>query len=68
LLSSEPYPFRRRDAKRMREEWPDGPEILKIDGRLLSWYGSASVEAWELMQAVAKGQPLKSLIEWNSDS
>lgn len=62
LFSSEPYPFRKRDAERFRAEWPESPEILKIDGRLLSWYGSASVEAWQMLQAVARGQPLVTLM------
>lgn len=62
LFSTEPYPFRKRDAQRLVEQWPESPEILKIDGRLLSWYGSASVEAWKLMQAVAGGRPLVALL------
>jgi iron complex transport system substrate-binding protein len=40
LLSTEPYPFRQRDAERLEDEWPDVPEILKADGQLLSWYGT----------------------------
>jgi iron complex transport system substrate-binding protein len=61
LMSTEPYPFRKRDALRFREEWGEGcPEIFKIDGRLLSWYGTSTVEAWKLLQAVAEGQPLLS--------
>lgn len=63
LFSTEPYPFRRRDARRLRAEWSESPEILKIDGRLLSWYGTASVEAWEMLQAVAKGRPLVQMID-----
>lgn len=63
LMSTEPYPFRKRDALRFREEWGDGcPEILKIDGRLLSWYGTATRDAWKLLQAVAEGQPLLSTL------
>lgn len=61
LMSTEPYPFRKRDALRFRDDWGNNcPEILKIDGRLLSWHGTATVEAWKLLQAVAEGQPLLS--------
>lgn len=45
LLSSEPYPFRMRDARRLREAWPESPAMYKVDGRLLSWYGSSTLEA-----------------------
>lgn len=45
LLSSEPYPFRNRDADRIRAAWPDAPRIEKIDGRLMSWYGTMLVRA-----------------------
>lgn len=40
LLSTEPYPFRQRDAERLKTEWPDVPRMLKADGQLLSWYGT----------------------------
>lgn len=43
LFASEPYPFRKRDAHRMRQEWPLTPEILKIDGKIMSWYGALSL-------------------------
>src|SRR6185312_13404758 len=38
-------PFRRRDADRLRGEWPAAPEILKCDGQLLSWYGTMTAAA-----------------------
>lgn len=57
FFSTEPYPFRKRDAKRLREAWPDCPEILKIDGRLMSWYGSATIEAWKAIQAALGKEP-----------
>lgn len=48
LLSSEPYPFRQRDVDRIFAEWPGQlPQILKIDGQLMSWYGTLSIEAVE---------------------
>lgn len=54
LLSTEPYPFRVRDAERLRQEWPGTPpEILKIDGQLASWYGSLTIEAIEALDHLA---------------
>lgn len=48
LLSTEPYPFRQRDADRLTAEWPGRvPKILKIDGQLMSWYGTLTIEAIE---------------------
>ena len=51
LLSSEPYPFRMRDAERLKGEWPDAPPMLKADGQLFSWYGTMAAGA---LRAVAK--------------
>lgn len=46
LLSTEPYPFRKRDVERLLGEWGDRPPlIMKADGRLFSWYGSATLQA-----------------------
>lgn len=45
LLSSEPYPFRKRDARALREVWPTAPAIFKIDGQLMSWHGTYTVAA-----------------------
>lgn len=47
FLSTEPYPFRKRDVERLQGEWADekAPPILKADGRLFSWYGSATLAA-----------------------
>jgi len=50
LLSSEPYPFRNRDAKRFLEEWPEAPELARIDGQLLSWFGTKTLKAIQLLQ------------------
>jgi iron complex transport system substrate-binding protein len=58
FLSSEPYPFRKRDAVRLREEWASCPKIIKIDGRLMSWHGTMIKEAWEMVQRLASGQPM----------
>jgi iron complex transport system substrate-binding protein len=56
LLSSEPFPFRSRDAAKIKEQWPgrDLPDILHIDGRLMSWYGVATIEALEKIKSWAR--------------
>lgn len=61
LFSTEPYPFRKRDAERLRESWPACPAIAKIDGRLLSWYGTMTKEAFSLVQELALGKELSRL-------
>jgi ABC-type Fe3+-hydroxamate transport system substrate-binding protein len=48
LLSSEPYPFRIRDAKKIRETVGPVPEISKIDGRVMSWYGSSTLDLFAM--------------------
>jgi iron complex transport system substrate-binding protein len=46
LLSSEPWPFRKRDAEHIREILgPSHPKLWWIDGKALSWYGSTTDEA-----------------------
>jgi ABC-type Fe3+-hydroxamate transport system substrate-binding protein len=57
LLSSEPYPFRKRDVERLRGEWPDAPEILKADGQLFSWYGTRAEPALAALAAWVEGRP-----------
>lgn len=55
LLASEPYPFRRRDGKRLRLEWPTSPEMVKIDGKILSWYGTLTLNALHQLKAWVGG-------------
>jgi ABC-type hemin transport system substrate-binding protein len=47
LMSSEPYPFRRRDAERLKAQWPTAPRLARIDGQMLSWFGTRTREAME---------------------
>ncbi len=63
FFSSEPYPFRKRDAKRIRSEWPDAPGIIKLDGQLLSWYGTKTVSALKQLDSWVSGQR-QDLVEW----
>lgn len=62
LLSTEPYPFRRRDAERLRGEWPSVPEILRIDGQLMSWYGTMLIYALQDMRRWVAGESSTSLV------
>lgn len=39
LLSSEPYPFKEKNAKEMKQISPSS-NIILVDGELFSWYGS----------------------------
>jgi ABC-type hemin transport system substrate-binding protein len=47
LMSSEPYPFRRRDAERLKAQWPSAPRLARIDGQMMSWFGTRTLEALE---------------------
>ena len=55
FFSSEPWPFRKRDVTDLTHDWPDRPNILWIDGRLMSWYGSSSVEGLEQLLFFRQG-------------
>lgn len=57
LLSTEPYPFRRRDALRLQREWPTIPEIYKINGKLMSWYGGNSLDLVDQLNLFCSGNP-----------
>ncbi len=47
LLSSEPYPFRKRDAEKLKAQWPAAPRLARVDGQMLSWFGTRTKEALE---------------------
>ncbi len=50
FLSSEPYPFRKRDAMKLREAWPEVPRMALIDGQMLSWFGTRTLKALEVLE------------------
>jgi iron complex transport system substrate-binding protein len=59
FLSSEPWPFRRRDADYLRQLFGDGcPTLLWIDGKSLSWYGTPTLEAIENAQIPLKNNKI----------
>ena len=48
LMSSEPWPFRKRDAEALASiSGPRNWEVFWIDGKAMSWYGSETVTAIE---------------------
>lgn len=57
LMTSEPWPFRKRDAAALRALWPTCPELLWIDGQLLTWFGSKTASALEALKLWAAGKP-----------
>lgn len=44
LLSSEPYPFRRRDADAFSERFPHS-RVERVEGDMFSWYGSRLLQS-----------------------
>ena len=57
FLASEPYPFRNRDAARLKSEWPEIPPMFKIDGRLMSWHGPMTLTAITELKKWIEGAP-----------
>jgi len=51
LLSSEPYPFRKRDVKPLAKIYTEKIPIKKADGKLLSWWGSPFLECFDQMSS-----------------
>ncbi|NRA45333.1 MAG: ABC transporter substrate-binding protein [Oligoflexales bacterium] len=56
FFSSEPWPFRKRDGMQLRDEWPSHPPIHLIDGKLMSWYGSTTLEALTQLKSYLRDQ------------
>lgn len=56
FLSTEPYPFRRRDRDRLQTEWSKDarlPTLVKVDGQDFSWYGTRTSDVLKkLLNAV----------------
>lgn len=59
FLSSEPYPFRKRDVAFLKEDWPEMPEAWWIDGKLLSWHGAMTEVGLSAMLSLKKREPQK---------
>jgi ABC-type Fe3+-hydroxamate transport system substrate-binding protein len=65
FLSSEPYPFRNRDIKVLEIQWMDResiaedlhgrlPHFRKIDGQVLSWYGTMTVSGLDYLDRLRR--------------
>ena len=52
FFSSEPYPFRKRDLVAFNERFSKkvGSQFKKCDGKLLSWYGTSTLELLESIE------------------
>ena len=60
FLSSEPWPFRRRDADELQRQLGDKcPHLSWIDGKALSWYGTTTLDA---VIAAQKPKELNDLV------
>ena len=60
FLSSEPWPFRRRDAAELRRHLDNRcPHLSWIDGKALSWYGTTTLDA---LIAAQKPKELNDLV------
>ena len=56
FLSTEPYPFRKRDVGDFLQSGQyEADAIFRIDGRLLSWYGKYTLEMLETFCAHTQG-------------
>jgi ABC-type Fe3+-hydroxamate transport system substrate-binding protein len=53
LLSSEPYPFRQKHIREIRDFLPDAT-IRLVDGELFSWYGSRLLHTPNYLQQLAE--------------
>jgi ABC-type Fe3+-hydroxamate transport system substrate-binding protein len=52
LMSSEPWPFRKRDAEAWRSESGSTcPPIYWIDGKAMSWYGTTTLDTVHAIQS-----------------
>lgn len=62
FLSSEPWPFRRRDADFLRKDLGHMCAKLRwIDGKALSWYGTTTLEALEVIKREQESDLIKEI-------
>lgn len=53
FFSSEPFPFKNRHIEAFRKESGFKGQALKIDGQLLSWYGTRTLEALNYLEQLS---------------
>lgn len=56
FFATEPWPFRKRDIEALEAQWAGLCSPMKIDGKLLSWYGSSTLECLEQLILVVQGR------------
>ncbi len=74
FFSSEPWPFRRRDCESFAEEWSavakdagagaraELPDLLKIDGKAISWHGTETKRAATSLRLWLAGETSSGII------
>ncbi len=55
FLSTEPYPFRKRDLADIRKLVGNDTMLMKADGKLMSWHGVHTIQALEQFKIFCKG-------------
>lgn len=54
LLSSEPYPFKKKHVKIVQKRFPNA-KICLVDGEMFSWYGSRLLKAFDYFKKFHEG-------------
>lgn len=66
FLSSEPWPFKKRDLIDLKKEWGEPmPPVYWIDGKLMSWYGSMTLDLLEELTAFINGEKSSLIKEFS---
>lgn len=55
LLSTEPYPFKKRDISDFQLKFPDS-KVFLVDGEMFSWYGSRMKKAFKYFDELRKNE------------
>jgi iron complex transport system substrate-binding protein len=67
FMSSEPFPFRKRNLATLKEAWPKCPPVMWADGQELSWYGVSTVRGLSSMLRMNEGEA-KIIRDFKSDA
>jgi len=51
LLSSEPFPFREKEAEELKHRYPD-KKVMLVDGEMFSWYGIRILQAADYFRSL----------------
>ena len=64
FLSSEPWPFRKRDLNDLRSSIPEKVAVYRIDGMLTSWQGAMTIKSLEQFQKWKLGEKQHLVSRW----